>query len=178
MKYIKFLIIFMSICFLLSCRQSTENIAESDDIKYSDVFDMSEDNIRSILGVSLESRWEFIGNLFLVEPEVIRNNILSKDIFIENYKAKLIVFISDSSIYQITLFIEQQNNSAKLDVFLQEIMKEIDKYINIGPYIDIIEDNDGSVLEEITTFDLEHKRFFISSSDKQLSFNLASNNQY
>ncbi len=178
MKYVKFLIFLMGITFLFSCSNVDEDITDSSNIKYADVFDMGQSNVRSILGVSLESRWEFIGNLFSVEPEAIRNNVLSKDVFIENYKTKLVVFVGDSSIYQITLFAEQENNSARLDTFLKAMMSEIEPYMSVGPHIDIIEDNDGSVLEEITTFDLEHKRFFISSSDKQLSFNLASNTQY
>ena len=172
----KFIIGILSVIVCVSCQNS--NVTDDEGLKYSDIIEMGKEDIKTILGISLDSRWDLISDVFSIEQINIRNNIFRKDLLIEGYNTELVVFIDDNNIYQITLFINQIVNNNSIDIFMEQMMNEIDKYISIEPSINIIENDDGSILEQTMIFTFAHKIFFISINKECISFNLSNNNNY
>ncbi len=169
--------IFISLFFILaltSCEKKM--IMQENNIKYSDVISMNKEEVSSIVGVSLDSKWQNLSIILDIDIENIGNNILNKSLRIGNYNTKLVIFTDYNNIYQVSLLVEQSANEDDIAIFLEEINKEIKRRIHIEPTTNIIENDDGSILEKNITYTFPRKTFFINIGGDYLSVNIAGNN--
>ncbi len=173
-RNIVFIVSVSFVLLLASCSRKT--VIERDVIKYSDVIAMNRTEVRSIAGVSLDSRWNELSNILNIDIDDMRNNVIKKSLVIENYNTRLVIFTDNNNIYQVSLLVEQTANEADIAIFFEEIDKEIKKRTNVVPLVEIIEEDDGSILEKNIIYTFEHKTFFINIGDDYLSINIAGNN--
>lgn len=169
-----FILSLFLVLLLPSCNRKT--VIEREVIKYSDVIAMNKSEVRSIAGVSLDSKWGELSTILNINIAEMRNNVIKKSLVIENYNTRLVIFTDNNNIYQVSLMVEQTANEADIMIFFDEISKEIKKRTNVVPIENIIEEDDGSILEKNIIYNFERKTFFINIGRNYLSINIAGNN--
>ncbi len=170
-RNIVFIISIFCILFTISCEKKT--VIEKDNIKYSDIISMNRAEVSSIAGISLDSRWEDISAILNIDIAEMRNNVFNKSLTIENFNARLVIFTDNNNIYQVSLLIEQSANEDDISIFFEGIDKEIKRRIHIEPETNIIENDDGSILEKNITYTFPRKTFFINIGGDYISINIA-----
>ncbi len=161
------------ILLVASCDKQT--VIEKNDIKFTDVIAMNRAEVSSIAGVGLDSRWESLSSILNIDIEDIRDNVLNKSLTIEGFNARLVIFTGSSNIYQVSLLVEQSANEEDIALFFEAIDKEIKKRISVIPSINIIENDDGSILEKNIIYSFAHKTFFVNIGSDYISVNIAGN---
>lgn len=130
----------------------------TDNFIYSDFISANNNDIKSLASISFITSFENLSKIFEVDKNLIRNNILRKNIKIKESEGEIIVFVGDNAIEQITV-----NIINNIDSSLDNILNNLDSN-NITLNKEIIDDIEGNILAEIYYFEKDNYKFIITKS--------------
>lgn len=131
----------------------------ADSFVYSNFVSIANGDIKSLASISFSTSFEALSKLFENEKDAVRNRILRRDIRIRESDCKLIVFVGDNSIEQITV-----NTENNVETSLNNILNNLSSN-NINLNGEIIDDTDGGILAEIYSYENDNYRFVITKSN-------------
>ena len=141
-------------------RTANRKVDLPESLIYSDFIYISGSDIKSLASISFTNSFDNLSKIFEIDKNLIRNNILRKNIKMKENDGEIIVFIGDNAIEQITVNI---NNN--IEDSLENILKNLVSN-NINLNSEIIDDIDGNILAEIYYFEKDNYKFVITKSNK------------
>ena len=158
--FICFFIIFIVIANLIHKNMSSYQINNiNNNFTYYNITGYNNNDIKSLVSLSFKTSFDTLANLFDVDKEKIKNNILKKNINIRKENAELIIFTGNNKIEQIT--INTSNNN--IDVFLNDLLEDLNSN-NIQFEKEILDDENGDELAEIYTHKKDNYKFIITKT--------------
>ena len=131
----------------------------SDNLVYSDLIHISGNDIKSLFSISFVTSFDNLSKFFETDKNLIRNNILRKNMKVRESDGEIIVFVGDNIIEQITVSINN-NIEDSLDNILNNLNSN-----NINLNKEIIDDINGNILAEIYYFEKDNYKFVITKSN-------------
>ena len=131
----------------------------SDNLVYSDLIHISGNDIKSLFSISFVTSFDNLSKFFETDKNLIRNNILRKNMKVRESDGEIIVFVGDNIIEQITVSI---NND--IEDSLDNILNNLNSN-NINLNKEIIDDINGNILAEIYYFEKDNYKFVITKSN-------------
>lgn len=141
-------------------RTANRKVDLPESLIYSDFIYISSSDIKSLASISFTTSFDNLSKIFEIDKNLIRNNILKKNIKMKENDGEIIVFIGDNAIEQITVNI---NNN--IEDSLENILKNLVSN-NINLNSEIIDDINGDILVEIYYFEKDNYKFVITKSNK------------
>ena len=130
-----------------------------ENLLYSDFIYINGGDIKSLASISFSTSFDNLSKIFEIDKDLIRNNILRKNIKVKEEDGEIIVFIGDNIIEQITININNNVEDA-----LENILKNlVSNNINLNG--EIIDDADGNILAETYYFEKDNYKFVITKSN-------------
>lgn len=140
-------------------REANRELDLSENLVYSDFIYISGDDIKSLFSISFNTSFDNLSKIFEIDKNLIRNNILRKNIKVKESDGEIVVFVGDNIIEQITVNI---NNN--IEGTLENILKNlVSNNINLNG--EIIDDANGNILAEIYYFEKDNYKFVITKSN-------------
>ena len=131
----------------------------SDNLVYSDLIHISGNDIKSLFSISFVTSFDNLSKFFETDKNLIRNNILRKNMKVRESDGEIIVFVGDNIIEQITVSINN-NIEDSLDNILNNLNSN-----NINLNKEIVDDINGNILAEIYYFEKDNYKFVITKSN-------------
>lgn len=131
----------------------------SDSFIYSDFISVNNNDIKSLASISFITSFDNLSKIFEIDKDLIRNNILRKNMKVRESDGEIIVFVGDNIIEQITVSINN-NIEDSLDNILNNLNSN-----NINLNKEIIDDINGNILAEIYYFEKDNYKFVITKSN-------------
>lgn len=131
----------------------------SDSFIYSDFISVNNNDIKSLASISFITSFDNLSKIFEIDKNLIRNNILRKNMKVRESDGEIIVFVGDNIIEQITVSINN-NIEDSLDNILNNLNSN-----NINLNKEIIDDINGNILAEIYYFEKDNYKFVITKSN-------------
>lgn len=141
---------------IVSANKNTAN-----NFVYSNFLSIANGDIKSLASISFSTSFDNLSKLFETDKDLIRNCILKRDIIIRESDCKLIVFVGDNSIEQITV-----NTENNVEIFFNNILNNLSSN-NINLNREIIDDLNGDILAEIYSYENDNYRFVITKSGSE-----------
>lgn len=138
----------------------------SDNLIYSDFLYISNNDIKSLASISFNISFDNLSRIFETDKNLIRNNILRRNIKVRESDGEIVVFVGDNTVEQITVNIV--NN---IDSSLENILNNLHSN-NINLIKEIIDDIDGDILAEIYFYEKENYKFVITKSDNNQTLSI------
>ena len=92
----------------------------SDSFIYSDFISVNNNDIKSLASISFITSFDNLSKIFEIDKNLIRNNILRKNIKVKESEGEIIIFVGDNTIEQITVSVTN-NIDSSLDNILNNL---------------------------------------------------------
>ena len=168
MKVIRFILFS---CLFISCIVVTNLIHKntaininaniSDSFIYSDFISVNNNDIKSLASISFITSFDNLSKIFEIDKNLIRNNILRKNIKVKESEGEIIIFVGDNTIEQITVSVTN-NIDSSLDNILNNLNSNDIRFNK-----EIIDNIDGNILAEIFYFKKDNYKFVITKSTNE-----------
>ena len=168
MKVIRFILFS---CLFISCIVVTNLIHKntaininaniSDSFIYSDFISVNNNDIKSLASISFITSFDNLSKIFEIDKDLIRNNILRKNIKVRESEGEIIIFVGDNAIEQITVSVTN-NIDSSLDNILNNLNSNDIRFNK-----EIIDNIDGNILAEIFYFKKDNYKFVITKSTNE-----------
>ena len=168
MKVIRFILFS---CLFISCIVVTNLIHKntaininaniSDSFIYSDFISVNNNDIKSLASISFITSFDNLSKIFEIDKDLIRNNILRKNIKVKESEGEIIIFVGDNTIEQITVSVTN-NIDSSLDNILNNLNSNDIRFNK-----EIIDNIDGNILAEIFYLKKDNYKFVITKSTNE-----------
>ncbi|TXJ59119.1 hypothetical protein EPJ74_11430 [Brachyspira aalborgi] len=133
----------------------------SDSFIYSDFISVNNNDIKSLASISFITSFDNLSKIFEIDKNLIRNNILRKNIKVKESEGEIIIFVGDNAIEQITVSVTN-NIDSSLDNILNNLNSNDIRFNK-----EIIDNIDGNILAEIFYFKKDNYKFVITKSTNE-----------
>lgn len=133
----------------------------SDSFIYSDFISVNNNDIKSLASISFITSFDNLSKIFEIDKDLIRNNILRKNIKVKESEGEIIIFVGDNAIEQITVSVTN-NIDSSLDNILNNLNSNDIRFNK-----EIIDNIDGNILAEIFYFKKDNYKFVITKSTNE-----------
>lgn len=140
-------------------RTANREVNLSENLIYSDFIYINANDIKSLFSISFTTSFDNLSKIFEIDKNLIRNNILRKNIKVKENDGEIVIFVGDNIIEQITVNINNNVEEA-----LENILKNLVSN-NINLNSEIIDDIDGNILAEIYYFEKDNYKFVVTKSN-------------
>ena len=130
-------------------------------VNNSDFISVNNNDIKSLASISFITSFDNLSKIFEIDKDLIRNNILRKNIKVKESEGEIIIFVGDNAIEQITVSVTN-NIDSSLDNILNNLNSNDIRFNK-----EIIDNIDGNILAEIFYFKKDNYKFVITKSTNE-----------
>lgn len=130
-------------------------------VNNSDFISVNNNDIKSLASISFITSFDNLSKIFEIDKNLIRNNILRKNIKVKESEGEIIIFVGDNAIEQITVSVTN-NIDSSLDNILNNLNSNDIRFNK-----EIIDNIDGNILAEIFYFKKDNYKFVITKSTNE-----------
>lgn len=130
-------------------------------VNNSDFISVNNNDIKSLASISFITSFDNLSKIFEIDKNLIRNNILRKNIKVKESEGEIIIFVGDNTIEQITVSVTN-NIDSSLDNILNNLNSNDIRFNK-----EIIDNIDGNILAEIFYFKKDNYKFVITKSTNE-----------
>ena len=130
-------------------------------VNNSDFISVNNNDIKSLVSISFITSFDNLSKIFEIDKNLIRNNILRKNIKVKESEGEIIIFVGDNAIEQITVSVTN-NIDSSLDNILNNLNSNDIRFNK-----EIIDNIDGNILAEIFYFKKDNYKFVITKSTNE-----------
>ena len=130
-------------------------------VNNSDFISVNNNDIKSLASISFITSFDNLSKIFEIDKDLIRNNILRKNIKVKESEGEIIIFVGDNTIEQITVSVTN-NIDSSLDNILNNLNSNDIRFNK-----EIIDNIDGNILAEIFYFKKDNYKFVITKSTNE-----------